>query len=248
MDNNLVVLKYQNNLADNLSAYAYAGILKKTQNVDYAYENSTKERIKFEKMMNNININYSYISKSRFDAISKNSRYIDYRDFNSNKKVKNSIINLPHFKIDDIDKIDTDILSDFKFKNTDFILNYDILDDIKNCNAIGLYISDNDEIDKDYINRALIRLNKYIKRPILYVFCKKDINIDSVIPFKHINLSCYDEELYFLISCKHIIIHCTKFSYSTGFWASVLSGYKYGYTTYDKKLHPSKHKQNWIAI
>ena len=58
---------------------------------------------------------------------------------------------MSHFKIDDIPKITDELKTKFDFKNTDFIVNYDILEEITETNSIGLYISPKDKHNFKYI-------------------------------------------------------------------------------------------------
>ena len=66
--------------------------------------------------------------------------------------------------------------------------------------------------------------------------------------YEILDLGDWREEFYFLMQCKHKIIHCTQNSYSEGLWASVLNGKNYFYVAFDKKLKPSKKFHNWIAV
>ena len=246
MDKNIVVLEYQNSFSDNLSNIAYASILEEKFNVKCVYENTTSKRDRLENMMKDLDMTCSYISKARVDEIKSKSLYMDYRDINSNKKINKNILNIPYFKIEDIDKINEKIKKQFSFNNTNFIINYDILEDISNNNSIGLYL-DEDEADLNYIHNAIYRLNKYLKHPKLYIFSKKEFEIEEIVPYTFLNLNDYREEFYFLQKCKNKIIYCSKKSYSTGFWASVLSDFK-GYTIYNKNKFPNTRYNKWIGI
>jgi len=70
---NLILLKYQDNFADNLSTYAYGNILSKANNKKMFYENNTEKRMNFEAKMQDFNLDYDYISANREKEISKKS-------------------------------------------------------------------------------------------------------------------------------------------------------------------------------
>ena len=249
MNNKIVVLKYQNSFADNFSNIAYGKILENKFDLNCFWENTTVDRKHFETQMDNFKLDYSYISKSRVEKIQNKHQFMDYKDIHSKKITNDKILSINNFKIDDIDSITSDIKSMFDFKNLDFIKDYDILENITSSNSIGIYINQNDPIDYNYINKCLNRLNKYVKKPNVYIFTSKQIDFDFDIKYKKLNLYDWREEFYFLKNCKHKIIHCTKNSYSEGFWASILSSHKsYFYTLFDKKLSPTKQFENWIGI
>ena len=187
MDNNLIILRYQENFADNLSAIAYGKILSKNNNKKCYYENSTEQRDIFEKQMTHFNTYFDYISKGSVNRITKEAFLLNndfFYDKKSKKHIKkdkrNRILDLKYFNIDDIDLIDDDIKKACSFKNLDFIINYDILENIKNTNSVGLYINkkdiENDDVDFDYIERAQKRLNKYLKKPRLFIFVDRKYN------------------------------------------------------------------------
>ncbi len=259
----LLILEYQENFADNLSMYAYGKILEKNQKRKCFYENNTPKRVKFEKAMSNFNLDYGYISTNKVNTIAKNALYynkiiindkkISY-EIKNNKSNSNKILNLKHFKIDDIQYITEDILKSLEFNNYNFIKNFDLLEEISTNNSIGLYINNNDitsqKVDWDYISRAILRLNKYIKKPILYVFTSKNIekNINSIIPLKFIDLKDWKEEFYFLATCKHKILINSPSSYSTNFWAIMLNNKDYYLKTFDKKLKVKNKPKDWIAL
>ena len=262
-ENSLLILEYQENFADNLSIYVYGKILEKNQKRKCFYENNTQKRVKFENTMSNFNLNCGYISTNRVksiakDALNYNRITIDDRkikkEIKSKNKSNNKILNLKHFKIDDIPYISNDILKSIEFSNYNFVKNYDLLEEISNSNSIGLYINENDiigqKIDWDFISNAIKRLNRYVKRPILYIFCSKDITncFNSIIPAKFINLSDWKEEFYFLTSCKHKILLNSPNSYSVNFWAIILNNKDYYLNIFDKKLKVKNKPSNWIGI
>jgi len=248
MDKNLVVLEYQDNFADNFSTYAYGKIVENKFSHNCVYENTTSKRQHFENIMSNFNLSYSFISKSRVDKIENKSPYLDYKDFDLKRLEKDKIVTLNQFRINDIDYLNKDIKASFDFINTDFIKNHDILEEIISNNAIGLYINQNDVINFEYIKSAAKRLNKYIKHPILYIFSKGIKELDINIKYRIIDLHDWREEFYFLKSCRHKIIHCTKYSYSEGLWASILSDNEFGYVVYSKEMYEGEKIKNWFAV
>lgn len=248
MDKKIVVIEYQDSFADNFSNFAYSKIMENKFDIECFYENSTKDRMNFERKMKNFNMDYSYISRSRANNIAKTSRLIDIKDLNLNKIKNNKVLNLCHFRIDDIRYITDDIKSMFNFANIDFIVNHDILENIVSSNSIGLYINKDDKADLRYIKDATKRLNKYIKHPKLFIFSRKQINIDSYIDYEIVQIYDWREEFYFLKSCKHKIIHCSDLSYSEGFWASILNNKSYYYTVFDKKLKTHNKFKNWLSV
>ena len=74
MDSKLAVLEYHDNFADNFSTYAYGKILQTRYSYNCVYANSPKEREKFEDCMDNFNLDYNFISKSRVDKILRKSK------------------------------------------------------------------------------------------------------------------------------------------------------------------------------
>lgn len=264
MDNSgLLILEYQENFADNLSIYAYGKILEKHQKRKCFYENNTKKRVEFENTMSNFNLECGYISTGKVksiakDALNYNRILVDEKKINKeikSKKIKNNkILNLKHFKIDDIEYITQDILKSIEFNNYNFVKNYDLLEEISTNNSIGLYINENDilsqKVDWQYIENSIKRLNKYIKKPILYVFTSKNIEekINTIIPVKYIDLKDWKEQFYFLATCKHKILINSPSSYSIIFWAIMLNNKDYYLKTFDKNLKVKNKPLNWIAI
>ena len=254
-----MVLKYQNNFADNLSELAYAKILEANSEKQCYFENSITKRQNFEYKMSNFNMDYKYISTNQVKSIAEKSYLFSRKLVNPNKITKefqnnnkyNKILDVNHFKIDDIDLITDNIKEQFNFKNTDFIVNFDILDEINSVNSIGVYINKNDlaYLDYDYLYNAANRLNKYLRKPKLFIFTNK-INIDENnlnLKYKTLNLLDWREEFYFLTRCKNKIIIPTLNSYSENFWSAILNK-STNLVAYDKNIKAKKFAQNWIGI
>lgn len=251
MNKNVILVKYQENFADNMSCYALAKIAESQTGEKICYENKPTPRYKFEKHMANFNLNYNFMSSTRVQEIAKKAYELN-KAKNKIKTNKNKLIKNCNFNLEDIELIDSQIIKDFEFKNTDFIVNHDILEEITHQNSIGLYIDCEDAkenlVDYDFILKATRRLNKYIKKPKLYVFTKKNLSglKDIVIDYKIISLEDWREEFYFLKSCKHkIILNSTK-SYSKNLWAAILNKKDYYYTIFDKKTNSKNLPKNWI--
>ena len=243
---NIIVLKYQDNFADNLSSIAYALILKNKFAINYFWENDLKQRTCFENLMSNFNLDYSFVSKTRVDLI--RNRIVQENDF-TNKFKKDKFLNINHFKIDDIDKITNDIKEMFCFKDVSFIKNFDILEDIVSNQSIGLYVNKFDfDINYDFISKATKRLNKYIKNPVLFVFSSSNFELKTDINYKTIQLNDWMEEFYFLTQCKHKIILSSIASYSEGLWSAILNENDLNYVIYEKNNKCKNKKRNWIAI
>ena len=161
-----LVLNYQQNFEENLTNYAYGDILAKKYNLECVYENITSKREAFEKEMKNISLDYSYISTSRAKEASKKAYIENFKNntshINSIKK-NHSYIDLAHFALEDINYINPALIKKFKFKNLNFVKNYDILDEILTTSSIVLYISKNDIeknlVDYEFLNKAFERLN-----------------------------------------------------------------------------------------
>ncbi len=250
MEEKLLLVKYQDNFADNFTSYAYGKIISKKAHVKYFYENCPKNRENFENIMSDFNLRCDYISKNRAEQVTKNALKNKKIHLNGNFKRKKQYVDECIFNLNDIDLISADIMNDFKFSNSDFLINFDILEEINNTNSIGLYINSNDKPDYNYINRALKRLNKYLKQPKLFIFANKDFNINSklFLDYKKISIDDYREEFYLLKNCKHKIILNTQKSYSAGFWASILNQKSYHYIVYDKNIKTKKMNSNWLKV
>lgn len=258
MKENFVILNYHENFADNLSAIAYSKILEEKSGTSCCYENKTIPRTKFEEKMAYFDVDYKFISSARVEMLTKKANNINKYHINSKdiskKRIKSGIINLKHFNIDDVKFLPNNIVSSFDFKDTDFVVNHDILEEILSQNSIGLYIDEFDanqeNIDLNYIKKATKRLNKYIKKPKLFIFSKNSLNfdLDLCVDYKVLNIRDWKEEFYFLKSCKHKIILNTNNSYSNGFWAALINEKEYYYNVYDKKLNQKTQRKNWIAV
>ncbi len=260
---NLLILKYQDNFADNLSSIAYGKIFEKQKNIKCCYENITERRMNFEDMASNLFVDYDYVSTNRVQKIAhasllSNRVYIN--GFNIEKEIRSKttkrskILDLNHFRIDDIELISDDIKSMFEFKNHDFIINHDILEQIQNSNSIGIFINRYDffqnKVDFDFIFNATKRLNKYLKKPKLFVFAPQNVRValKSYVDFEILTLSDYREEFYLLKNCKHKIIHSAKNSYSQNFWAAILNNKNFQKVIYPDNLKPKNIPNNWISV
>jgi len=260
----VVILDYYENFADNISAIAYAKLIKQNVNAKVYYKNITSKRHLFEKFMSDFDVDINYLSPNNIDEITKKSflftksiikeKHVK-KALSKKTKNKNILLKYSKFKIDDIEKIDLDLKQKFQFRNTLFIQNYDLLEKIQKSQSIGIYISqkdlNNNLINFDYINQALKRLNKYIIKPKLFIFCH-DISIkdklSNDIPFEIINYVNWREQFYFHKECKHKIILDTKDSYSQNLWTSILSENSWGLTIFSKQHKLKKKPNNWIAV
>lgn len=251
VEDNIIVLDYKENFADNFSVYAYGKIAQKFFNKRCCYENNPLKRENFEKEMKYFSLDYEYISSSRVLEITKHAYMFD--DLKEKKLKKADIITSKRFNISDIRFLNSEILSDLEFKNTDFIKNHDILDDIKTTNSIGVYIDKKDiqksSVDLKFIENAFLRLNKYVKKPVIYIFShdnlKNNLSIDT--PIKNINNLDKKEEFYFLSNCKHQIITQNN-SYSFSFWAALLNNKTYSLKVIKKEKRRTLKLNNWIEI
>ena len=256
----IIVLKYQENFADNLSELAYAKIIESKTNRQFFLENDITSRKKFEYKMSNFNMDFRYISTNQVQSVTEKS-YLFTRKLITTDKISKEIgkikspdklVDITRFKIDDIGLITDAVKEGFRFKNTDFIVNFDILDDIKSTNSIGLYVNKNDldDINVNYIKNAVKRLNKYLKKPILYIFSNsKDIPFadDLDINLKKLYLIDWREEFYLYTQCRNKIILSNKSSYSEGFWGTILN--ERGYlTAFESGLKVKNAPENWIQI
>ncbi len=239
MDENLVLLEYCDNFADNFSNYAYGKIYEKEKKAKCFFENNPRKRKRFEDKMKYFSIEPNYLSSSRFNNIIKNS-------------AKNLVCN-KHFKTDDIKYLDDDILKCIKFDKLDFIVNYDVLDEITARNSIGVYLNssdiNNNKIDWDFIDRACARLNKYLKNPVLFIFTDGEIEHDFFLDFEYkiLNELNWKENFYFLSRCKHSIIPENS-SYSLNFWSSLLADKSYSLKIIQKNNNRKYKPDNWIEI
>lgn len=243
-----VILDYQENFTDNFSTIAYAKILENIENVKCFYKNADCDRGDFEKKLQNFSVDFDFVSSKKASDIVSTSYFLN-RLFLKNKKlfdkcVKNNVISKKNFDVDDEIFLDDTILSNFKFKNTDFIKNFDILDNILTQNSIGLYISNKDKLNsKDYkfIQNSIERLNKYIKNPKLFIFtANENFKLETFVDYFVINLFSWKEEYYFLSRCKHHIVLNKSNSFSLNFWASVVHNREYSYRVLDKNTKINK--------
>lgn len=237
----LVLIEYQDNFANNLTNYAYSKILEDKYNLNCCYSNNLDKRRKFEDKMSCFNFDCKFISPIRFEQISKKA--FENNKVYLSKPKKNQVINPKKFDLKDIDLLNSKILDEMDFKNTDFIKNYDILEEIKAQNSIGLVLENN--YDNKYLEKAINRLNKYIKKPKLYIFKSNDVELDFKInvDYKCLNIEDYREKFYLLKSTKHKIITTQE-----SVWAAILSHKDYNFIIYDKKSYPKFKKANWLAI
>ncbi|MBQ4646900.1 MAG: hypothetical protein IJB79_06095 [Candidatus Gastranaerophilales bacterium] len=245
------LIKYHTNFCDNLSAYAYSEILSQKTGIKCYYENNTISRNMLEKQMSHLDLELNFLSINRVKEISKKANELNNIYLNKKISKKHShYINTGMFNINDISYLSNEIINKLQFKNTDFLINHDILEEISTTNSIGIYIDKNDDIDFDFINRALKRLNKYIKQPKVFIFSSnsKLKNQDLYLNYKIINIDDFKEEFTLLKSCKHKIILNTKNSYSEGFWAAVFNQKEYCLNVYDKKIKVKRKLKNWIGV
>lgn len=252
MNKNIILVKYQENVADNMSSYALAKIIEKQTGDKICYENRPTLRNNFEKYMTNFNMSYSFVSSTRIEEITKKS--FEFSKLSTKNTTKNKLIKTKQFKFDNIQHLDNEIIKDFNFKNKDFIVNFDLLEQITTKNSIGIYINSldikNGDINFNFISKSTKRLNKYIKNPKLFIFSTVEFEIqnDLVMDYEIVSLEDWREEFYFLKNCKHKIILNTQNSYSLGLWAALINQKDYYYTAYEKKLKCKNLPKNWIGI
>ena len=253
MKENILLIKYQNTFEDNFTSYAYGKIIEKQTGMKVFYENCPNLREKFEKNMSDFSLKYNYISTNKVKEICKKAYLLNTKNI-ENIKNKSHYINISNFDLNNLNLLNHEIINDLKFNNTNFLLNYDLLEEINDTNSIGLFINkidvDVEFIDYNYIYNATKRLNKYLKQPKLYVFTSKntDLKLNSYIDFKIINIDNRKEEFYLFNKCKHKILINTPNSFSSSFWASVISQKEYNYVCFDKKLKFKNKPKNWIKI
>lgn len=250
---NLIILEYQEDFCENFTSFAYGKILENRTNAKCFYENNPSKRNKFELKMKYFNIETNFISTNRVKSITKKA--LNYEKIDKIKnKIQNCLIDLKHFRIRDLNLITDEIKEKFNFSNNNFIISYDILEDIESTQSVGLYISEedllNNKIDFEYIYNATKRINKYIKKPKLFIFAPSKIKtmIKSDIDYKIVNYLNWSEEFYLLKQCKHKIIPNYGKSYTKTFWASVLNSKYYSINTYSKKEYNKNINKNWISI
>jgi len=167
-DENILIVEYKEDFAQNLNSIAYAKILENKFQKRTYFKNITSQRNFFEDYTSNINYKSEYISINRANEIAKKAYYLSNlpnRFSELFSKNKHNILNSSEFKIDDIRFLNDDIKESLKFNSYDFIRNHDILEKIQNTNSVGIFIDSQenktDEIQK-FLFRATKRLNKYI--------------------------------------------------------------------------------------
>lgn len=225
----IVLIEYEKEFINNLSNYIYAQALENKGYTCY-YKNITNERINFEDKMKNLNLKCKFLSPSRlkFDKVI------------SNKNIT----------IESMLNIDESVLSSLKFTNLNFLLNYDILEEIKQTNSIGFYLNENDinELSIEFLTNALKRLNKYLIKPKLFIFSKSNFDIPYEINYKFINIKNKNEEFYLLKNCKHKIIANLGKSQKVTFLASLINKNDCNYVAYESKFAKKVKYKNWIKI
>ncbi len=247
------LIKYQKNFADNFTSYVYGRILEQKYSENCCFENITSKRKLFEEKMMYFNFDCKYTSILKVEDITSFALKLnDEKKFNN--KVKYNFIERKFFSPDDTIYLTDDIKNELAFKNLDFIKDYDILDDIVSSNSIGIYINiddiENNLVDFNFIKNALLRLNKYLKKPILYVFSKSkcDFDFDEIMQYKVLDIQDWKQEYYFLSKCAHKIVLSAPKSYSINFWAAILNEKDYNYVVFDLKNHYKKSKRNWLKV
>ena len=254
MKQNITLVEYSDNFAENITAYAYAKIIENNSKNICFWENNPTKRQKYENLMSDFNLKNNYICTTKANKICKKALDLNIFYINNANKYKNKIIKPRYFNLKHKKFLTKSIIDSLNFKNINFVSNHDILEEILNTNSIGLYINPIDikdnKLDFDFIKMSIKRLNKYIKQPKLFIFIneKTDFKIESDVEYQIINLTNFKEEFQLLKSCKHKIILNTPNSYLQGFWASVINENESYLITYDKKLKNKNLKRNWIAI
>ncbi len=128
-----------------------------------------------------------------------------------------------------------EILSLFEFRDKSFIVNHNLLQDIKNSNAVcvnlrlGDYITNetNKRIHfvckKDYYTNAIKYMCKNITNPKLFVFSDDIEGSKEFLPdgydFVFADTANWQEDMYFMSECKHNIVANSSFSW----WAAWLN-------------------------
>lgn len=153
----------------------------------------------------------------------KLSRTLRKKNFHN----KNYIIDIKKINLKDLEFFTDETKKLFTYKNINFIVNFDILESIINSNSIGIYIDkkDKNNINCEFLTKAILRLNKYIKQPRIFIFCSEEIKpcLDLAINCSIITLADKKEEFYFLVKCKYKIILNLKNSYSPSLLAMLLN-------------------------
>jgi len=264
MDKNMLIFEYNNDFCNNFNSIAYGSILEKKYKTKFYFENDTSKRSRFENEAKNFGIEVSYISKAKVEKIASKVNLLSSLLFNKHninnkinikKQIKNDgIFNIEKFKLCDIPQLDKETLDLFKFKNINFIKNFDILEDIQTSESISLYLGDltANEINEmfDYIQTSLKRLNKYIKKPKLFIFSnsKIDFKKDLILNYQIINISDWREEFYFLTKCKHKIIINNFKTYNKALWSAILGKKDNCYVVLSKQIADKSPYFDWILI
>ncbi len=229
---NFIILKYQNNYIDNLINSLFGLVLENLSNKQCVYENLSDKREILEDFLLNFDLKFDYLSTFHIDSLKKKCGIINNEKKlikNLNKKKfdnKNIFLDIKTFNLENFPFLINDIKKIFTYKNLDFIINFDILENITKTNSIGIYINEKDysEVDFDFIDRALIRLNKYIKQPRIFIFCDSGLKKDLKLSFNYsiVNTNTEKEEFYFLSKCKYKIIPDLKNSKNKSLLATFL--------------------------
>ncbi len=128
-----------------------------------------------------------------------------------------------------------DIFSLFEFKDKNFIVNQDLLEDIKNSNAVSInlrlgdYINNNENkrihfvCKKDYYSNALKYISQKVDNPKYFVFSDDIDGSKEFLPqgydFVYANTANWQEDMYFMTQAKHNIVANSSFSW----WAAWLN-------------------------
>lgn len=121
------------------------------------------------------------------------------------------------------------IKKEFTFKNNDFLINKDVLNEIQNENSVSINLRGNDYINdkeiakyfnvctKKYYDNAISYINKKMENPKFYIF-SDDMNyakefFKSKKDFKIIETANWQEDFYFMQNCKSNIIANSSFSW-----------------------------------
>ncbi|MEI8129233.1 MAG: alpha-1,2-fucosyltransferase [bacterium] len=121
------------------------------------------------------------------------------------------------------------IKHEFTFNNLDFLQNYNILEEIRQKNAVSIHVRCGDYINAPetakihnictmkYYENAIKYIQKKVENPTFYLF-SDDIawvvkNFKSNVDVKILNTANWQEDLYFMQNCKHNIIANSSFSW-----------------------------------
>lgn len=131
-----------------------------------------------------------------------------------------------------LEGIENEIISEIRIKNLYSIETQEIIDKIKNENAVFIGIRRGDYIesqkakkhydifDKDYYIKAINYIKEHVKNPIFYIFSndidwvKTSMSFDGEVVYRNKEDQTSDvEELFIMAACKHAII-----ANSTYYW------------------------------